>query len=89
MNTDINTILESIKEHSQYRSECLNFIASENAMSPVARTVLSSDLANRYTVGNVNNIYENVSPSILPFLLQNEPNLLFRHLFGSPDSYRD
>lgn len=54
MNTDINTILESIKEHSQYRRECLNFIASENAMSPITRSVLSSDLANRYTVGSLN-----------------------------------
>lgn len=45
------TILESIQKHTVYRQECLNLIASENVMSPIASSMLSTDLANRYTVG--------------------------------------
>lgn len=44
-------VLESIKKHTAYRQECLNCIASENMMSPMASQMLSSDLSNRYTVG--------------------------------------
>lgn len=45
------TILKSIEKHTVYRQECLNLIASENVMSPMASRMLSSDLANRYSVG--------------------------------------
>ena len=51
MITNCSTIIDSIKKHSTYRKECLNLMASENIMSPMAAEVLSSDLANRYTVG--------------------------------------
>lgn len=45
------TILESMKKQTAYRQECLNCIASENIMSTMASSMLSTDLANRYTVG--------------------------------------
>lgn len=40
-----------MEKQTAYRQECLNCIASENIMSPMASSMLSSDLANRYTVG--------------------------------------
>lgn len=40
-----------MKKQTAYRQECLNCIASENVMSPMASSMLSTDLANRYTVG--------------------------------------
>lgn len=54
MNTNINTILSSISEHTQYRNECVNLIASENLMSSLTLAALSTDLGNRYTVGRPN-----------------------------------
>ncbi len=46
------TIIEQIDKHTAYRQECLNLIASENVCSPAVAKILSSDLANRYTVGS-------------------------------------
>lgn len=48
-------ILQNINNHDRYRSKCVNLIASENIMSPMTRRALSSDLGNRYTVGEPNN----------------------------------
>lgn len=48
------TIWNYINQHSRYRSECLNLIASENLMSPLTRAALATDLGNRYTVGQLN-----------------------------------
>ena len=45
------TIIEQIDKHTAYRQECLNLIASENVCSPAVVNILSSDLANRYSVG--------------------------------------
>lgn len=39
-----------VKEHDQYRSECINLIASENVLSPRVRQALSSDMASRYAL---------------------------------------
>lgn len=52
--TNYKTILEQVKLHTAYRSECLNLIASENISSPAVASLLSSDLANRYSVGRPN-----------------------------------
>jgi glycine hydroxymethyltransferase len=49
--TDYTTILKQVALHTAYRQQCLNLIASENIMSPAASALLSSDLANRYSVG--------------------------------------
>jgi len=48
-------ILQNIAAHNQYRGECLNLIAAENVMSPASQRALSSDLNNRYTVGQPGN----------------------------------
>lgn len=53
--THYATILRRIEQHTIYRQRCLNMIASENIMSPMAASLLSSDLANRYTVGRPHN----------------------------------
>jgi len=43
-------ILGMVKHHEEWRGqECLNLIPSENIMSPAVRSLLSSDLAHRYT----------------------------------------
>lgn len=41
-------IVRLVQRHESWRSRCLNLCAAENAMSPVARSLLSSDLALRY-----------------------------------------
>ncbi len=40
--------LRLIKEHEKWRTGCLNLVAAENTMSPLARSLLSTDLAQRY-----------------------------------------
>jgi len=46
----INDILSLIRKHEKWRGkECINLIPSENAMSPAVRSLLSSDLGQRYT----------------------------------------
>ncbi len=54
MRKQYRDIWNYINQHSRYRSECLNLIASENLMSPGTQAVLATDLGNRYTVGQVN-----------------------------------
>lgn len=41
-------ILGALDEHEAWRASCLNLVAAENAMSPLARSLLSSDMAQRY-----------------------------------------
>jgi glycine hydroxymethyltransferase len=46
----IDEILNLVKEHEEWRGkQCLNLIPSENVMSPPVRSLLSSELAHRYT----------------------------------------
>jgi glycine hydroxymethyltransferase len=46
----IEEILSLVKNHEEWRGrQCLNLIPSENVMSPTARSLLSSELSNRYT----------------------------------------
>lgn len=49
--TYFSKIINRIDEHSRYRNECLNLIASENVLSFYARMALSTDIGGRYTVG--------------------------------------
>lgn len=46
----IDEILSLVKKHEEWRGkQCLNLIPSENVMSPAVRSLLSSELAHRYT----------------------------------------
>ena len=46
----IDEILDLVKSHEEWRGkQCLNLIPSENVMSPAVRSLLSSELAHRYT----------------------------------------
>jgi glycine hydroxymethyltransferase len=46
----ISEVIASIDKHEEWRGKnCLNLIASENVMSPLVRSALSSDLGHRYT----------------------------------------
>lgn len=46
----IADILSLVQKHEQWRGkQCINLIPSENLMSPQARTLLSSEIAHRYT----------------------------------------
>lgn len=46
----IEEILGLVKKHEEWRGRrCINLIPSENIMSPQVRSLLSSDLAHRYT----------------------------------------
>ncbi|MEM3700966.1 MAG: hypothetical protein QXL57_08930, partial [Candidatus Bathyarchaeia archaeon] len=46
----ISEILSLVKKHEEWRGkQCLNLIPSENVMSPAVRSLLSSELGNRYT----------------------------------------
>jgi len=46
----MNQIREKVLKHEQWRKQkCINLIPSENVMSPAVRSLLSSDLGQRYT----------------------------------------
>jgi glycine hydroxymethyltransferase len=46
----IDETLSLVKSHEEWRGkQCLNLIPSENVMSPAVRSLLSSELAHRYT----------------------------------------
>jgi glycine hydroxymethyltransferase len=46
----IEEIISLVEKHENWRTkQCLNLIPSENIMSPAAKSLLSSDLAHRYT----------------------------------------
>jgi glycine hydroxymethyltransferase len=46
----LSEIVAAVKNHEEWRGKnCLNLIPSENVMSPTVRSVLSSDLGQRYT----------------------------------------
>ena len=54
MNTKeiINEVKESVSAHETWRgSECINLIASENVMSPLAVKLYNSDFRHRYAEG--------------------------------------
>ncbi|MDH5447972.1 MAG: hypothetical protein OEY24_04025 [Candidatus Bathyarchaeota archaeon] len=49
----ISDILSLVQKHEQWRGkQCINLIPSENIMSPQVRSLLSSELAHRYTASN-------------------------------------
>jgi glycine hydroxymethyltransferase len=49
----ISDILSLVQKHEQWRGkQCINLIPSENIMSPQVRSLLSSELAQRYTAPN-------------------------------------
>lgn len=46
----VSKIVAAVRNHEEWRGKnCLNLIPSENAMSPAVRSLLSSDLGQRYT----------------------------------------
>jgi len=46
----MDKVIDLLKEHEQWRyQECINLIPSENIMSPMVRSLLSSDFGHRYT----------------------------------------
>ncbi len=44
-------ITELVKKHNEWRKNCVNLIASENAMSPACEKLYCSDLMHRYAEG--------------------------------------
>ena len=44
-------LLLLLEKHNNWRENCLNLIASENVMSPLAQRIYSSDLMHRYAEG--------------------------------------
>ncbi len=49
---ELNDVVEVVKTHNRWRgSECINLIASENVMSPLAKAVYMSDMMHRYAEG--------------------------------------
>ena len=48
----IDSLKNMFVEHQQWRSECVNLVASENVMSPMARMAIQSDMGQRYYFEN-------------------------------------
>ena len=47
---DKDEIISLVEKHERWRGQnCINLIPSENVMSPMVRSLLSSDLGHRYT----------------------------------------
>ncbi|NLL95089.1 MAG: serine hydroxymethyltransferase [Thermoplasmatales archaeon] len=51
MNEDAQYIRKNVIAHNKWFEECIPMIASENLMSPLAKEMLISDLADRYAEG--------------------------------------
>ena len=50
--SDVVEVLEIVKRHNSWRRfECINLIASENVMSPLARALYINDMMHRYAEG--------------------------------------
>ncbi|MBD3207909.1 MAG: aminotransferase class V-fold PLP-dependent enzyme [Candidatus Nealsonbacteria bacterium] len=47
----MNKIISLVERHNQWRRNCVNLIASENVMSPMADDIYVSDLMHRYAEG--------------------------------------
>lgn len=45
-------VKDIVKKHEEWRSRCINLIASENVMSDEVRSLLTSDLGHRYSLRN-------------------------------------
>ncbi len=54
-----NKILSLVEKQNKWRSECINMIASENVMSPLAERMYTSDFMHRYAEGEPFNRYYN------------------------------
>lgn len=79
----MSSITDLVQKHEEYRKSTLNLQASENAMSPNALKVLSSDLSSRYSLllpGEKDNAYGGTkySEEIL-----SETEKLARDVYGS------
>lgn len=47
-NFERDKIIKTLNQHERWRKESLNLVAAENSMSPLARSVLASELEQRY-----------------------------------------
>lgn len=45
-------VIEAVRRHEMYRSECIGLVPTENLLSPTARRMLESDLSHRYLFQN-------------------------------------
>lgn len=45
-------VLDAVARHAAYRSDCVGLVPTENLLSPLARSVLGSDLSHRYLFQN-------------------------------------
>jgi len=83
---DLKKIKEIVKRHNRWRKECLNLIASENVLSPLAEKFLISDFIGRYNEHQIKDgefleYYQGVkfSSQIEKFCIK-----IFSHKFKTP-----
>lgn len=48
----LRSVLAAVSEQERYRAQCVGLVPTENLLSPLARSVLASDLGNRYLFQN-------------------------------------
>ena len=76
MNDKLNRVFEIVKTHNEWRrEECLNMIASENVMSPLAEKFFLSDFEGRYNEHDEETHYQGTKYSL-------EIELLTNSIFG-------
>lgn len=78
-------VFELLRRHSEYRSACLNLIASENVISPMVERALRGDLEGRYAD------YAGIDPSVRKYRgvryiaeLEELCSQLLKRVFGAP-----
>lgn len=49
----LRELLDLVEQHHDWRSRCLNLVASESPTSPLVRQLLATDLGRRYWLGDV------------------------------------
>ncbi|MEM0158137.1 MAG: serine hydroxymethyltransferase [Thermoplasmataceae archaeon] len=77
----MSNILGLVREHSRFRSQCLNLQASENVLSEAVLSALGSDLASRYSL--VQDGVDAYGGTEYTVKILEETERLARELFGS------
>jgi glycine hydroxymethyltransferase len=50
--TGVDRVLRAVAQHADYRAGCVGLVPTENLLSPLARSVMGSDLSHRYLFQN-------------------------------------
>jgi len=77
----LDDVIKTVNAHNAWRKQCLNMIASESLMSPMAEKYFVSDFAGRYNEHDKECHYQGTKYS---YQIEEMCNDIFRKNFGTP-----